>query len=161
MEVLRPAAGDDGDRRAGTAAVLGLEVRGLHADLTDGVQRGCRVVAAVRSGVLVGDAVVGEVERRAAVDRQAAAHRAPAGRFAVRRIDDARQQLQHAGDVASLQGDIFDVVARDHARARRGRRLHGDGFGLDRNRLCHAADFERDRAKPNPFGRREGIPFCS
>src|SRR5207344_895354 len=68
MPVLRATARDDGDRRAGAAAVLGLEVRGLHADLADGVQRGRRVVAAVRPGVLVGDAVVREVERRKAVD---------------------------------------------------------------------------------------------
>ena len=35
MKVSRPAACDDGDRRARTAAVLGLEVRRLHANLGD------------------------------------------------------------------------------------------------------------------------------
>src|SRR5207248_2542123 len=48
MEVLRPRAGHDRDRRAGAAAVLGLEVRRLHPDLADRIERRRLVVAAVR-----------------------------------------------------------------------------------------------------------------
>src|SRR6185503_15814914 len=107
------AAGDDGDRRAGAAAVLGLEVRGLDPDFGDRVERGSGVVAAVGSGVLVGDAVVGEVEAAgAAVDRQAA-HTAPARRLARAGVHDAREELEVAGEVAPLDRDVVDLLAVD------------------------------------------------
>ena len=116
-EVLRPAARDDGDRRAGAAAVLGLEVRRLDADFGDRVERGSGVVAAVRAGVLVRDAVVREVEPplRPLIDRLPML--LPTRRLAVARVDDARQQLEHAGEVAPLERDVLDVVARDQARS--------------------------------------------
>src|SRR4029450_4751436 len=47
MKILRAAAGDDGDRRARAAAVLGLEIRSLDAHLGDRVaRRGCGGAAA-------------------------------------------------------------------------------------------------------------------
>ena len=108
VEVLGATAGHDGNRRAGAAPVLRLEVGGLDADLGDRVERRRGVVAGVRPGVLAGHTVVREIETAAAaVDRQAA-HAVPARRLAVGRIHDARQELQVAGEVAALQGDVVD-----------------------------------------------------
>src|SRR5207237_5487705 len=143
------------DRRAGAAAVLRLEVRGLHADLADGIERRRRIVATVRSGVLVRDAVVGEVEpAAAAIDRQAA-HAAPARRLARARVDHTRQQFKIAGEVASLEGDVFNLLALDHRGSRRAVGLHERRFRLDGDLFVQAVDLERDRTKRDAFGRTE------
>ena len=135
----------------GAAAVLRLEVGGLDSDLRDGVQCRGRVVGAVLAGVLVGDAVVREVERRPAVDRQVV-HVLPTRRLTVSRVDDPRQQLEHAGEVAALEGDVVDVLARDQSGARAIRGLHLHGFGLDGHGFREAADLERNRAQSEPLG---------
>ena len=155
MEVLGATAGHDGNRRAGAAPVLRLEVGGLDADLGDRVERRRGVVAGVRPGVLAGHAVVRKVETAAAaVDRQAA-HAVPARRLAVGRIHDARQELQVAGEVAALQGDVVDLLAVDEAGTRRVGRLHERGLRLDGDLLAQLPDFQRDRAKCEALGRAQ------
>ena len=152
MKVSRAAARDDGDRGAGAAAVLGLEVRGLHAHLGDRIERRRGEVAGVLPGVLVGDAVVREVERRPAVDGEVV-HALPSRSFTVARIDDARKQLEQAGWIAPLEGDVVHRLARDDSGPRAVRGLHLYRLGLYGDGLRHAADVERNRPQGDPFRR--------
>src|SRR5947207_943902 len=68
--------------------------------------------ARVRGGILVGHAVVGEVERRLAVDRHAA-DRSPARGVARGGVDDTGQHLEAAHEVAALQADVLDLAGGD------------------------------------------------
>ena len=145
VEITRAALGDDGDRRARAAAVLGLEVGRLDLDLRDRIERRRGVVARVRAGVLVGHAVVGEVERVLAVDGHAA-HRSPARGVTRGRVDDAGQRLEAAHEVAAFQADVLDLAGGD----RRGT-LAARGLDLDAFRTATVTTSDRP-----PTSRRDG-----
>ena len=159
MEVAAAALGHDVDRAAGAAPVLGLVVRRQHLDLGDRVEAGREERPGVRSGVEVGDAVVGQVDGvvAPAVDADAA-QVVPAGGFAVLRVDDAGQLPQHAHVVAALERDVLDLILRDRAGALAAERLDARRFGRHRDRLVQRADLERDRPERDALvGRQHDV----
>ena len=107
-EIPGAAAGDDRDRRTGAAAVLGLEVRGLHR-ISAIESRPARRSWRRSARVLVGHAVIRKLnDVRPLMERLFMFSHPGASRIACR---SPRQQLQHAREVAALEGDVLDILA--------------------------------------------------
>lgn len=151
-EVLRAAPGNDRNGRAGAAAVFRLEVRRLDADLGNRIERRSRVVAAVGAGVLVGDPVVREVEAAAAAVDREAAHAAPPRRFARAGVDHPGQELEVAGEVPPLRGDVLDLLAIDETGPRRVGRLDERRFTGHGDRFLQLTDLQGDLPQRHAVG---------
>ena len=72
-------------------------------------------------------------------------------------------ELQHAREVASLERDVLDVVARDQTRARAPLVVwHLTASACTETVSGHAADVERDRAQRAMRSvDASTMPFCS
>src|SRR5262245_36496824 len=122
-EAAAAALGHDVDRSACAAAVLRLEIRRLDLDFSDGVEPGRGIGAVARGAcILVLDPVVRQVDAATAVDRDAA-ESIPARRFAVRSVDNARQEPERAQKVAALEADVLNLLRGDLRRPRARLRL--------------------------------------
>ena len=133
---------------------LSLEVRRLDLHLGDRVEGGRHIVGGAEARVLVGDPVVLEVHERLvqSVDLDAE-KRVPSRRVSQRRIDDARQPLKQAKEVAPAKLRALDLFRKDRGRALAALGLDVDEIrvGLDRHGFGHAADLEPDRRQRHPL----------
>ena len=157
LELVGARLGDHDDLAAGHPAVFRRVAAADDVDFRDRVD----VRGDVRRAVAPLFADRNAVNRRVLVERVAAVDAQVAARGPVREVaralsvDDARQDLQHAEDVAALDLDGREQVAREVLLERAAGGLHGRDFGRDVDRLGDAARREREFVQVADFTGRQ------